>query len=159
MASVSHNLPQIEALLDSLTEALDLTKDGLGEDLLGVVAERIADRNAAQQDPSGGDWAENKGKYGERKRSRGLPVGVDLRAEHRGRMVSLVELQGEKTIAPDSATMTFGTSEESREIAGYFTKGRPGTQDPRPFYEMTEEDQAAVMDGASEHLARSIRGL
>lgn len=159
MASVRTNLPRHEALLLRLAEGFDLSSDGLGADLLGVVVERIVDRNAAQTDPAGVDWAANRGKYGEAKQAQGLPVGVGLRGEHRGRMVSLVEVAGERDVSPDEATMEYGTSEESRTVAGYFTEGRPGIQEPRPFYEMTEDDRDAVLRKAEEHLSRFVAGL
>lgn len=159
MATVRHNLGQVQGLLNNLSAGFDFTRDGLGKDLLGVVAERIADRNAAEQDPAGADWAANKGKYGEKKRAQGLPVGVDLRPENRGRMVSLVEVMGEQDVRPTEATMTYGTSEESRKVAEHFTDGRPGVQEPRPFYAMTPDDEAAVIERAEEHLARFVEGL
>lgn len=154
MATVTSNLPQINALLNSLADALDLTNDGLGEDLLGVVVEGLVDRNAAQLDPAGADWAANKEPYASSPRKAGKPVGVLT-----GEMLSMVQLAGEKEITSTKATMTYGVNQDARDKSDWFTAGRAGVQEPREFYALDPAIEAKVTERAEEALTRIIEGL
>lgn len=172
------NLDLVAAGLTELVESFDFTRRGkdrsLGHTLIGVIHERISDRNRAEQDPDGGPWEANRGKYGGRKRADGVPVGVGhyslgrergqrtAQYEPGGEMTSLVQIQGEIEVEPDSVTSSFGTDDEVRRKGSWFTRGSSGpgegevsgakNQPPRPFYGFNEDDADAVLDEAGRAL-------
>ena len=160
----------LEAFADSLAkvaDCLDLRR-GAGKEALAYVANKIHERSQAEQG-SDGDWAANAPKYAKRKAKFGLPVGVGLpRKGNKTHMLNNTDIMGTQTIEADSATMTFGTSEEISKRGQWFTAGSVGTdnaepsgasnQPPRPFYEMTEADADAVTDMLIESAGNWIEG-
>lgn len=170
MASASSNLPDIIRTLDRLSGGLALDRDGLGKDMLGAIAEGIADRSLSGQASAAGAWDENRGKYGEAKRGRGLPIGVGLKkGEAGGQMLSLLEIAGEQTITADEASMRYGTEDAARRKASWYTRGSSGPgegevsgatdQPPRPFFELDPAIEAEVARRAEAALAKLVDGL
>jgi phage gpG-like protein len=171
MARVTSNLADFSARLNALADTFDLTRDGLGETVLGVVADGIVARNADQKSPDGGEWAANRGKYGDRKRKAGLPVGVGIKkgGVGSGAMLSQEQIVGARTVEPQSATMQYGTDDVNKRKASWFTRGSdgPGEGEPsgapgqpaRPFYELTADDEDAMRAECEDHLARTVREL
>jgi hypothetical protein len=179
MAETRSNLPQVAALLDNLAATVDFTRPGaegsLGDDVLDIIATGISDRSRMEEDPAGGEWAANRGKYGQRKRGRGLPVGVGFvrggpgggGGGGSGVMLSLPELKGTRVIEPQRASMSYGTSDDARRLGEWFTNGAtPGPdggeasgapgQPPRPFYEYTTDDEAEVTRRVEEFVRREL---
>jgi hypothetical protein len=165
--SMSDNFDELRDDLEELVESIDFTRTGtqesLGKTLLGIVHEGISDRNRSGVDPEGVGWPDNRGEYGERKRGVGIPVGVGLYARGRigGEMLSLVQVIGEVTIEPDSARSDYGVTDDARDKGNWFTYGSAGPQGlrsgaagqpPRPFYEMNEDDETAIMEAAAKWL-------
>lgn len=169
---VTDNLPELAAALDELAASLDFTRPGrdgsLGRTLIGIIHEGIADRNREAVDPDGAPWAGNRGGYGKRKASAGLPVGVGIYPGGKpgGEMLSLVEIQGETKVEPDSVESGYGTSDGARDKGDWFTHGSAGpdglrsgaeNQPGRPFYGIGEEDAEAVMEEAGRFLDDLLR--
>jgi hypothetical protein len=167
LADTEDNIPEFAALLDDLANSLDLTRDGLGADMLGAIAEGITDRTLSDQKTADGQQFEpNRGTYGKRKREKGLPVGVGL--EKGGEMVSLVQVKGTPTIEPDSASMVYGISDAAKEKALWFETGSEGpdgqrsgasNQPAREFYAMDDAIIDAVVQRAEEAIVRFLEGL
>ena len=74
----------------------------------------IRGRAKDEQGPAG-TWDANRGKYGEKKRDVGLPVGVGLKPGRSARMLSLQQLKGEQVVTPTEATVTFGTDDFAKK--------------------------------------------
>jgi len=158
MSGASSNAAAVAAKIAKLIASVSFESQGddqsLGRDLLAAVGQDIIKETSRdQRSPDGSPLAPNRGKYGERKRSKNLHVGAGLRSKARGddgRMLSEMEIVGEQTITPDTATMRFGRSDRSRRVAGWFTNGDSG-DDPsgaegapaRPFYGMSAASKAA----------------
>lgn len=141
-------------VLHRLADGIDLTGNGLGEDLLDVIVEGIVERSLGEQAaPSGAAWAPNKEPYASSRRKRGKPIGVLT-----GDMLSLQQVRGTREITPTLALMTYGTSSEARRKLLWFTKGRPG-QEPRPVLGLDPEIVARLKATVLEHLRRSVGEL
>lgn len=152
---VDTNLREFTLDLASIGRSLDLLDDDLGRDILHEQALRIQARSLlGQSDPEGRMWALNKEPYASSPRKLGKPIGVLT-----GRMLSLPEIEGESIVDHDLAVMQFGASDESRAIAEYFTDGRPVVQAARPFYEMSREDEDAIVRQVEDHITRAIARL
>lgn len=174
MAEVTSNADEIEQALEDLVAAINFTTSGaegsLGHGLLDVIVDGIDERCANEVDPDGRPWDPNRGVYGRAKRERSLSVGVGyygplngegdattLTGEQvGGEMLSLVQLQGEREIEPDRATMKHGEAgnEFARRKGQWFTAGSVATEDaeasgadnqpPRPFYLIGELDEQVI---------------
>lgn len=163
MARADSNLPEIEAALDAVAEAFNfeapgIEGKGLGHEMLNVVADGILDRTIAEQkEPTGSALNPLSPAYKAWKAGHGYPTLIGVKTGH---MLSLVEVQGERVIAPDEATMTYGkpgsTDDEgktSRDKAEWFTDGDPARNRPaRPFYDLDEEIETAASDHAEKAL-------
>lgn len=168
------NADEVAANLERLADCLDMTR-GVGRDLLAYQATRIADRARDEAGPDG-DWPANRGNYGERKRAKGLPVGVGLKQDGSARMLSLQEIAGEQEITPSSASMSFGTSTGTGDKGDWFTNGSATGRDesgrftsssaasgatnqpPRPFYVITDEDEEGLIEIAGDAVADFLIG-
>lgn len=173
MARATSNMAATSAAIHRLADAFDLSSDGLGEDLLDVMAVGIIERSLGRQEaPSGRPWAPNAPRYAAGPRKRGKPIGV-----LDGQMLSLPEVRGERVIEANRAAMSYGISEDARRKLGWFTKGKParysrdvkgrflkgsrveGTQPPRPLYGLDEQIRAAVDAAAAEYLETVVGRL
>src|SRR3954470_10857325 len=88
-SGATSNAGAVSAALEALVKSVNFTSPGksgsLGEDCLAVVAVGIRERTVDEgKDADGRPLAANRGKYGDRKRSKGLPVGVGLRGKGQG---------------------------------------------------------------------------
>ena len=169
MDHVSDNSDDLARRLNELSASIDFTRPGrngsLGKTLIGIVHEAIVDRNLDEADDTSSPWPANQGKYGERKREEGLPVGVGLRSG--GQMISMVEIQGEIRVEPEIVESTYGTNQDARDKANWFTYGSDGpdglhsgatNQPPRPFYGMNSQDADNVVEAAGEYLDGVLKG-
>lgn len=169
MATVTSNLDAISTLIGRLADCVDLTLPGesasLGLDLLGDIAVGIIDRSVdGQKAPDGSAWAENLEPYRSSRRKANKPIGVLS-----GEMLSLREVQGEVSVSPHEATMTYGTSDETKRRAEWFTRGSDGPgegevsgakgQQPRPFYGLDPEIEATMTGRIERHIERTVREL
>lgn len=175
MTGATSNAAAVSAKLEALVRAVDFTHVGasqsLGRDCLAEVVQGIlADAIGGQKSPDGATLAANHGKYGEAKRSRGLPVGIGMRrkkASTGSPMLSEVEVAGTQDITPDTATLTYGRSELAKRKAQWFTAGSkaaPGlepsgaaNQPPRPFFGLSADSREAVMVVCRAFVADLIR--
>lgn len=175
MADDDDGFEQLAAKLNELVDSFDFTRVGkdksLGHTLIGVIHDRIIDRMAAEQDPDGNPWEANRGRYGEKKREVGVPIGVGYYGKEGGtggEMRSEREVQGKVSLAPESVTSTYGWDDETRRKGSWFTRGSSGpgdgevsgakNQPPRPFYAFNEEDADAVAEEAGRALDQIIKG-
>lgn len=143
------NIDAFSASLDRLANPLDMTRDELGRRLLDAQAKRMMDR-AANEEGDEGRWKENRGKYGEEKRRKGLKVGVGLRPSD-SPMLSVENVRGERDITPEKAEMRHGATDEARQVGEYFSA-------ERPWYGRTAEDDAAIQAECAEAVARHLKG-
>ncbi len=130
--------PDLQSILDDLREhdgLFDMDRNGLGESALDIAVNGVKDHFNAEVDPDGNPWPELQSDY-ERWKSRhfpGQPIGV----QH-GLMRG--EIDGERSIAPDSAEWTYGRTETGREEAAWFTEGDPEqNRKPRPFADLNAD--------------------
>ena len=114
--------------------------------------------------------APNRGKYGERKRAKGLIVGVGLRSKKAAQFPQMLletELAGEVAVTPDTAIMKYGRTPASRRKAGWFTAGATASggmepsgaegQPARPFYGLSAGTRAAISDECRDFVRELIR--
>lgn len=175
MADFDDGFDEVVAGLNELVESFDFTRRGkdrsLGHTLIGVIHDRIIDRMAAEQDPDGNPWEANRGKYGDRKRGAGVPVGVGYYGKAGGtggEMASEKQVQGKIEVEPESVTSSYGWGDETRRKGSWFTRGSSGpgdgevsgamNQPPRPFYAFNDDDIDAVVEEAGRALDRIING-
>ena len=150
----------------ALQNPVDFTRASLGKRLLDFAAGQIKQRADGESGPE--KWHANRGKYGQKKQAKGIPVGRGLREpKGRERMLDMAEIVGEREITPESAIMSAGTDDAMNKLAQWFTAGGKsepncepsGTKDqpPRHWYELTEEDvetvEDAIMAGVGDFLA------
>lgn len=144
MAGVKSNLMDIEHALHELGCVLDLTRvprgrRRLADEAVAVVAAGILDRTKNKQvDANGKPLAPLKQRTLARKRKRGFPDTIGVQT---GDMLAIKELEGLVAISPKQVTMIYGDNEEDRQKAEWFTEGKEGVQAPRPFYELSKEDE------------------
>jgi hypothetical protein len=178
--SASSNADRVSARLRKLADSLRFSggtvgDTGLGRDMSKAIGVGIADRSLQGVAPDGNAWPENQGDYGERKRARGLPVGVGLKGKRKRStsrpMLSLVELQGVIEITDEGRTLIvkYGTGEDVRRKGQWFSGGSTGAdgceasgakgQPPRKFYGLDDEIRATLRGLAREHLRRVVQRL
>lgn len=165
------NIQDLEAFFARFDEAIDFTRPGtegsLGKDLLKSQGLRILDRAQAEQG-SEGEWAENRGEYKKRKDKKGLPVGRGLGEDDENRMLSQLNVMGEQEVTATEATMRFGQGDKARNKGDWFTNGSEGedgkrsgakNQPPRPFYQITSEDEDAIIEQSAEAVGEWLQSL
>ena len=168
MSEVRSNLNEIAAYLRSLPGLLGLNRDGLGDELADIAGDRIHAR-FVQQAGSTGPFEANRGTYGERKRERGIPVGIGLHGDRIGGGTSRREnFTGRVETDSDRVSVFFGASDATRRRGMWFTSGTDGwgdqdieksgasNQPPRPFFELSEEDADAIADRLYDRLAQRL---
>lgn len=162
MARVDSNLGEIMSAIDAIVNGFNFTsttgRSGkrLADKALDTIAERIAERTTARQmDSNQSPLAPNRGEYGEKKRTKGIPIGTGYypagnggqNGIRGGQMLSDLELSGERVIEEKSATMTYGLDGFAKRKAQWFTNGSTGNagersgaknQPPRPFYDLDD---------------------
>lgn len=141
------NIDSFSASLDRLRDPLDFERDGLGKRIVESQVRRILDRAANQQGDQG-RWDDNRGKYGEAKARKGLPVGVGLRPSD-SPMLSAENVRGEPTITADEIEMRHGATDEARKVGELFSIDRP-------FYGLTAQDSAEIRDECAASVARKL---
>ena len=167
-------LGQVEAIVAALN--FEATAGGklLGEELLDEAAMAILSRSIAQEAPGGSIWPANARAYADHKARRGVQlvgVGVSKATEENpaSRMLSLPQLQGRRTITPDSAEAEFGLDDAANRKGQRFTAGSAGeegcepsgakNQPPRPFFDLDEADREAIGRRAEELLDQLLSDL
>lgn len=116
---------------------------GLGDDLLDAVVSGIADHFDHEVDADGVPWPELSSDYARAKQRiyPGAPILVREGTLRDG-------IEGQRTIAPDSAIYTFGVGDVDRAEADWMEQGDPAAnRPPRKFVDLTPEAIAA-----SDHL-------
>ena len=169
MSGASSNVDRVEAWLNQLSDTFDFTLDGesksLGEDLLDLAALGILDRSVGQeQQADGSSFAPNRGKYGDKKRSLGIQVGIGFGDPNSDKMMSLLNVAGKRELQPEEATATFGATDFAADKGKWFTNGSSGAdgdrsgaknQPPRPFYELDEY----VAQDALDYMTRRVEAI
>ena len=61
------------------------------------------------------------------------------------KMLTMPEMTGRVFVSADCMTMVYGLDPLMAQRAEYFTEGRPGVQEPRPFYDLGKDGEEAVM--------------
>jgi hypothetical protein len=159
------NYAAFAASLDRLADVLDFERDGLGQRILDEQAQRIADRMASGQGTKGKLKA-NRGEYGERKRAKGLGVGVGLKSSD-DPLLSIENIRGDQVVTHDSASMKPGKSDLAYRKAQWLANGSDGTegersgaenQPERPWYGMTKDDAKDIRDECGKAVATHLRG-
>src|SRR5690242_4486710 len=110
MADITSNIDDVSRDIESLIASFDFTSPGkdasLGEDLAGLIAERIIDRSVPDaKAPDGSTWAANEARYAAYKRKK---FAADQPGILSGQMLSLESVKGRLTIDPDRLEMTYG---------------------------------------------------
>jgi len=174
-AGAHGNDEAIGRLLRELYDTFDLTRPGrngsFAEDLLDEFSTSVYARTVGEgQTPTGSALEANRGEYGKRKEARGLPVGIGLEASSTDRMLSLVQLRGERSIEPELATAVYGVSEPARNKASWFSFGATGSgvqgefsgakgQPARPFWGFDDEMTARLVALCEARIEEMIRDL
>jgi len=165
--TVKTNVADLGRTLADLPNALDLNAGRLGDRLANALAPRIKERFDAQQGPKS-RFAKNRGRYGKRKRARGIPIGVGL--HNGGEMGRLSNFLGRRTVGKDEASVEFGVTNFARRKGMWFEngsqEGEDGTersgasnQPPRPFFDMSEADIEKLADVCAERIVEHLQGL
>lgn len=170
--SATGNDAQISRLLMDLANTFDLTEPGangsFAEDLLDAYALGVIERTLGAGRAADGSALEpNRGRYAEKKAASGEPVGVGLGNSGSDRMMSLLQVKGERTITPDLASSTYGLSQPAKNKANYFTYGSTGSgvkgeysgaqnQPARPFWGFDSAIEEALTDLCEKRLAIAL---
>ena len=165
----THQLHLAHALLDDLEQALDFTREGLGDQAADAAAEAIHTRFVAE---TGADdrFVDNRGKYGERKRERGMPVGIGLHGTRvGGEMSKYIHFAGVREIEPDEVILGFGADDANRRKGMWFEAGAfpsgdiepsgAAGQPPRPFFHLADKDEEAILGLVAESIDRFLAAL
>lgn len=165
------NVDEIEAAFEELfVEKMDLTRDGLGEELADIVAQGILRRTIADQRTSiGTALSPNAPDYAARKEKKGIrTIGVGI-GPTSGEMLSMEQIKGRREITPDKVVMTYGKSDDVNRKGQWFTSGSlAGTglepsgakgQPPRPFYDIDPETRAKVTEFLERYLQENADRL
>lgn len=167
--AVHHNLDQAFRILAELGHALDFDRDGLADESFDALATSIQSRFLAESGPDE-PFAANRGKYGERKRGIGVPVGIGLHGNTvGGEMAKDVHFLGQREVTPEAAVLAFGADDANRRKGMWFESGAfpdPGIepsgaagQPRREFFGLNEDDEAKVMDIIGAHVDRFLEAL
>ncbi|WP_435005157.1 hypothetical protein P12x_003051 [Tundrisphaera lichenicola] len=144
---MSVQFDKIKAILGRHKRLFDLAEGNLGADLCKAATDGCQECLAAEQDPDGNPWPPLSGPYEEWK-SFEYP-GNPMALLH-GVMANPREVAGEIEVAADSATVTYGVSEQARQEAEWFQEGVKRTgQPPRRFWGFTSDSLAkarAILD-------------
>lgn len=130
----------------------DLNHDGLGDALLQVAAEGVAQSFEAKTDADGNHWPELSSKYAEWKAKHypGRPMGVKEGLMREG-------MEGERSISADAATYTFGQTEEQRDEAEWFQEGSTEDNRPaRPFVGLTQDATVKSKEILIDHMEQHV---
>jgi hypothetical protein len=128
----------------------DLSAENFGADLCEIATDGCAESLANQVDPTGKSlpalsdrWVKRKGHS---------TIGVWL-----GLMSDPVQMAGEVEVTRDSATVTYGVTEDARAEADWFTKGDPKHhRPPRPFWGLTIQSLDRIKMYVSKWLKRVV---
>src|ERR1700733_9486306 len=116
MASVTSNLGEIKRTLHQLGDTMNLRRRPggerrIGDQLLDVVAVAIEVRTVGlQQDPNNAPLAPLQPRTIARKIRLGLPLNIGIETFQ---MLDLDQVRGEQVVTSHTASMTYGTNEET----------------------------------------------
>lgn len=165
MAGIKSNFREVARAIETLATPLHMKRrvrggPPLGEVLVEVVALGILRRTLVDQvDARGKSFAALNEKYLRWKIGQGFSQLKNVRT---GRMISLDELKGQTTIQGDLVTMTYGRSEATRQLAEWATEGRrgkAGRRPPRPFYDLSKDDEKKIDAACEAAIEATIREL
>lgn len=167
MAGATSNLPEVEAIFDSLAHCLDFDRPAprghtFGDNAFDVIAAGIQQRTLVNQQASDGSpLAANRGDYGVSKRSQGIEVGVGLYpgGQVGGDMLEFQQIRGQTTATANEASMTYGLDEETRLKAEYFQDTTRSVQPKRPFYDLDKNIESSLDVLTDETIDAAIRDL
>ena len=164
-----HEIGEAIDAVNALDRVLDFTREGLGDHAADVAADAIHSRFLAE---SGADakFADNRGKYGQRKRERGIPVGIGLHGERvGGEMSARVHFAGVREIEADEVILAFGADDANRRKGMWFEAGSTPSEDiepsgakgqpPRPFFSLADPDEDAIVDLVGDAIDRFLAAL
>ena len=167
---MSDNLNEIVGWIEGVVRSVEFTRKGeeqsLGRDLVGIVAQEIADAASAGTAPDGTSWSPNAPAYARYKAKR-YSVGEHAPNIRTGQMLSLQSLVGQPLITADRIEMKYGLgvppsrtatgvplSESDRSISdvekAFFNN------ESRPFFFMTESIADACMEMVGKVVAQWI---
>jgi len=166
-SGATSNLQSLSSALEDLENACDFDRPGspngrIGDDIAYIAGNIIQERTFNQQlDGDGNQIEPNRGRYGEAKRDRGLPVGIGFsdRGDDGPKMLDIAQVVGTTNIQPKEMTQAFGTLESSQNKGRWFETGNDGrNQPPRPFYDLDDEIIDKIMDHIGERVSSTLRG-
>jgi hypothetical protein len=152
---------QAQVILADLSEHrelfnLELPRAGgvLGEALLDVAKAGVADCFLTESDPDGTPWDELSPDYEKWKAAH--------RPNPKGNLWGLMsdpdQIEGERAITDEEASMTYGRSPDAKAEATYFQDPDPGrNQPPRGFYGLTREAIDASNSLLDSHFDRHVK--
>lgn len=165
MAGIKSNFREVARAIETLSTPLHMKRrvgggPPLGEVLIEVIALGILRRTLADQtDAKGKPYAALNEKYLRWKINQGFS---QLKNVQTGKMISLDELKGQVTVQANLATMTYGRSEATRQLAEWATEGRKGGKGgrpPRPFYDLSKDDEKRIDAACERAIEATIREL
>lgn len=167
MAAVRSNLDQVLRGLNGLSGCLNFRRPlrggrRLGDEIADVIAAGIVARTLDDQKGSdGGPLKANRGRYGRRKRSRGLAVGVGLRGDQvGGEMLGAEAVRGQVAIGQDYLVLTAGRDAEEQAKIDYFSSGNPANDQPaRDFIGLDNRIVGGIDDACDEAVDDAIKAL
>jgi hypothetical protein len=137
-------LSKILRLVDDQEHAMDLDRDGLGEDVMDVASEIIEADFDAARDPDGNEWPDLEEGYFAWKADHALTTATGYLE---GEMAESANFKGERSISPHRATMTFGVNPIAKQEGPWFHNGDDSRNRPaRPFWGFSAESIARQMD-------------
>lgn len=154
MPSVTSNLPAYGASLYRVADALRLTRNGLGDDVIDAATDAIVERTVNRQEqPDGERLAKLKPSTVKRKARLGLDPRILV--EHHV-MLDRKQVRGETAVTATSASMTAGLDDETKAKVDYAHAGSDN-REKRPFYDPGADGEAAVdrvFEGAADDAIR-----
>lgn len=147
---------EILAALDRIAGAFDMTRDGLGADLLKAFAGGVKDTIAKEEAPDGSPWDQLDPDYEAWKSENypGQPIGFLEEI-----MATSEQIEGTPRITPEEAETTYGISEVAKDHAAWFQRGdEDNNQPPRPFWGFTESSRAATKAILAARLKKAVNG-
>lgn len=146
MAKVKSNYQQIAFGISQLAQALNMRRRvrggrRLGELVVEDIAMSILRRSVNEQvDPQGNPYPDLNPRYLKWKVAHGYSPKKNVMT---GRMLSLEEIRGDTVILADQVVMTYGKSDETRQLAEWAEegqkRGKKGGRPARRFYDLDKQ--------------------
>lgn len=162
MATVTSNLPEVKASLDTIGRAFNFHSPGryktLGQDVMDLLAETIYEQTVLRQRDEDNTFLAPLAPSTKAAKSRkGQPDTIGVAT---GEMLSLDQIKGNRTIFATSATVIYGDSDSAQEKATYFQEGsrrKKRKQRPRRFFGVNALFEKAMDDLMDDVLDLTIR--